>query len=231
VGGRCSPTSRVKALDEFLDFPHLDVLFRLILTHFFYSTNTRPVETFVSKRESRGLLFEERQMSIFFIQLWGRPGYTRYLHRLTRQQTVPRQARTRPEPTEMEPGAGPIRTWRTPKHRLNKLVPPRPLPTVPAGVSATGPRSAHHEGKNYITVTRKTKLGSYLRRCKDVILKNGCVLSESEARNARRQTDILPDTSPFISVLSARPFRTSASWSNPCLRSSRSPQRKLDERF
>jgi len=43
--GRCAPTSRVKALDEFLDFPHLNVLFRLVLTHFFYSTNTRPVET------------------------------------------------------------------------------------------------------------------------------------------------------------------------------------------
>jgi hypothetical protein len=95
VGGRCSPTSRVKALDKFLDFPHLDVLFRLILTHFFYSTITRPVETFVSKRESRGLLVEERQTSIFFIQLSGRADYTRYLHLLTRH--------TRPEPTEWNP--------------------------------------------------------------------------------------------------------------------------------
>ncbi|KAI0261083.1 hypothetical protein BC834DRAFT_814302, partial [Gloeopeniophorella convolvens] len=57
--------------------------------------------------------------------------------------------------------------------RLNKLVPPRPFPTVPAGVSATGPRSAHHEGKNFITITRKTKLGAYLRRCKDLVLKDG----------------------------------------------------------
>ncbi|KAI0047027.1 hypothetical protein FA95DRAFT_1541713 [Auriscalpium vulgare] len=60
-----------------------------------------------------------------------------------------------------------------PRHRVKKLVAPRPFPTVPTSVSATGPRSAHHEGKNYIAVTRKTPLGSYLRRCKDVILKDG----------------------------------------------------------
>lgn len=83
---------------------------------------------------------------------------------------------------EHEHGPGPIRTSRTPNHRVKKLIPPRPYPTVPAGVSATGPRSAHHEGKNYITITRKTKLGSYLRRCKDVVLKDGCVRSITTAR-------------------------------------------------
>ncbi|KAF9466243.1 hypothetical protein BDZ94DRAFT_1233870 [Collybia nuda] len=57
--------------------------------------------------------------------------------------------------------------------RINKLVPPRPFPTVPTSVSATGPRSAHKEGKNLICLTRKTPLGSYMRRCKDVILKDG----------------------------------------------------------
>ena len=36
-----SPAGRVKALDELLDFPHLNILFRLILTHF--STDTRPL--------------------------------------------------------------------------------------------------------------------------------------------------------------------------------------------
>ncbi|EKM56025.1 uncharacterized protein PHACADRAFT_257045 [Phanerochaete carnosa HHB-10118-sp] len=56
-----------------------------------------------------------------------------------------------------------------------KLAPPRPFPTVPTSVSATGPRSAHVEGKNHICVTRKTPLGAYLRRCKDVVLKAGCV--------------------------------------------------------
>jgi len=57
--------------------------------------------------------------------------------------------------------------------KINKLTPPRPFPTVPASVSATGPRSAHSEGKNHICVTRKTPLAAYLRRCKDVILKDG----------------------------------------------------------
>jgi hypothetical protein len=58
----------------------------------------------------------------------------------------------------------------------NKLKPPRPFPTVPTSVSATGPRSAHHEGKNYICVTRRTSLGAYMRRCKDLIIKDGCEL-------------------------------------------------------
>lgn len=58
-------------------------------------------------------------------------------------------------------------------YKIRKLEPPRPFPTVPTSVSATGPRSAHTEGKNYITVTRKTKLGAYLRRCKDVFIKDG----------------------------------------------------------
>ena len=62
-----------------------------------------------------------------------------------------------------------------PAYKINKLVPARPFPTVPTSVSATGPRSAHHEGKNYIAVTRKTPLGAYLRRCKDVVLKDGYV--------------------------------------------------------
>ncbi|KAI0373240.1 hypothetical protein BV20DRAFT_937918 [Pilatotrama ljubarskyi] len=60
-----------------------------------------------------------------------------------------------------------------PKHRVRKLAPPRPFPTVPSSVSASGPRSAHTEGKNYICVTRRTELGAYLRRCKDVFLKDG----------------------------------------------------------
>ncbi|GJE87981.1 hypothetical protein PsYK624_040640 [Phanerochaete sordida] len=59
------------------------------------------------------------------------------------------------------------------KASVRKLAPPRPFPTVPTSVSATGPRSAHVEGKNYICITRKTPLGAYLRRCKDVVLKAG----------------------------------------------------------
>ena len=60
--------------------------------------------------------------------------------------------------------------------RMNKLQPPRPFPTVPTSVSATGPRSAHTEGKNYICITRKTSLGAYMRRCKDVIIQDGCAV-------------------------------------------------------
>ncbi|KIY48306.1 hypothetical protein FISHEDRAFT_6247, partial [Fistulina hepatica ATCC 64428] len=57
--------------------------------------------------------------------------------------------------------------------KRRKLAPQRPFPTVPTSVSATGPRSSHIEGKNFICITRKTKLGAYMRRCKDVILKDG----------------------------------------------------------
>lgn len=59
------------------------------------------------------------------------------------------------------------------KRNIRKLVPPRPFPTVPTSVSATGPRSAHKEGKNLICITRQTPLSMYLRRCKDVFLKDG----------------------------------------------------------
>ncbi|KIP10302.1 hypothetical protein PHLGIDRAFT_65984 [Phlebiopsis gigantea 11061_1 CR5-6] len=60
-----------------------------------------------------------------------------------------------------------------PKAQYRKLAPSRPFPTVPTSVSATGPRSAHIEGKNYICITRKTPLGAYLRRCKDAVIKAG----------------------------------------------------------
>ncbi|KDQ59600.1 hypothetical protein JAAARDRAFT_192104 [Jaapia argillacea MUCL 33604] len=67
------------------------------------------------------------------------------------------------------PSAGPLASG----SKIRKLNPPRPFPTVPTSVSATGPRSAHSEGKNFICVTRKLPLGAYLRRCKDLILKDG----------------------------------------------------------
>lgn len=59
--------------------------------------------------------------------------------------------------------------------KVRKLVPPRPFPTVPSGSSATGPKSAHGEGKNRICITRRTALGAYLRRCKELVLKDGYV--------------------------------------------------------
>ncbi|KAN0075378.1 hypothetical protein V8E55_011401 [Tylopilus felleus] len=57
--------------------------------------------------------------------------------------------------------------------RIRKLAPPRPFPTVAPASSATGPRSAHHEGKNNICITRKTKLAAYLRRCKALVVDDG----------------------------------------------------------
>ncbi|KAA1477119.1 hypothetical protein DENSPDRAFT_745420, partial [Dentipellis sp. KUC8613] len=60
-----------------------------------------------------------------------------------------------------------------PPFKRRKLAPPRPFPTVPTSVNATGPRSTRHEGKNYIAVTRKVQMGGYLRRIKDAVLKDG----------------------------------------------------------
>lgn len=71
---------------------------------------------------------------------------------------------------------GPSRGNQQPRRRINKLNPPRPFPVVPTSVSDTGPRSSHREGKNMICLTRKTSLGAYMRRCKDVILKDGSVV-------------------------------------------------------
>lgn len=56
---------------------------------------------------------------------------------------------------------------------IRKLAPPRPFPTVASASSATGPRSAHHEGKNNICITRKTKLAAYLCRCKALLVDDG----------------------------------------------------------
>lgn len=57
-----------------------------------------------------------------------------------------------------------------------KLKPQRPVPTVHPASNVTGPRSSHVEGKNFICVTRATKLASYLRRCKSLVLDDGWVL-------------------------------------------------------
>ncbi|EMD34380.1 hypothetical protein CERSUDRAFT_97640 [Gelatoporia subvermispora B] len=90
----------------------------------------------------------------------------------------------------------------TSQHKVRKLVPPRPWPSVPASVSATGPRSAHSEGKNYICITRKTNLGAYLRRCKDVVMKDGYKTLHLSALGAAiphlvRLAVSIPATLPF----------------------------------
>lgn len=59
--------------------------------------------------------------------------------------------------------------------KINKLAAPRPFPAVAASASATGPCSSHTEGKNYICLTRKTSLGAYMRRCKNLVVNDGYV--------------------------------------------------------
>lgn len=59
------------------------------------------------------------------------------------------------------------------RKNITKLVPPRPFPTVPTSVAATGPHSSHREGRNLICLTRRTKLGAYMRRCKNLLLQDG----------------------------------------------------------
>ena len=92
------------------------------------------------------------------------------------EQSASKEKRSREEDGGQASGS---RVEKERKPKVRKLAPPRPFPTVPASVSATGPRSAHTEGKNYICITRRTELGAYLRRCKDVFLKDGCVLLPS----------------------------------------------------
>ncbi|KIK54498.1 hypothetical protein GYMLUDRAFT_901014 [Collybiopsis luxurians FD-317 M1] len=74
-------------------------------------------------------------------------------------------------PEARQSQSGPSET--KPRQRIKKLTPARPFPSVPTSASATGPRSAHTEGKNLICITRKTSLAAYMRRCKDIILKDG----------------------------------------------------------
>ncbi|EDR10886.1 uncharacterized protein LACBIDRAFT_315841 [Laccaria bicolor S238N-H82] len=91
---------------------------------------------------------------------------------------------------------------RASRPRINKLAPPRPFPTVPKSVSATGPRSAHKEGKNFLCLSRKTSLGTYMRRCKDVIIKDGYKTLHLSAMGAAiplllQLTCALPPILPF----------------------------------
>lgn len=61
------------------------------------------------------------------------------------------------------------------RENIRKLAPPRPFPTVHSSVSASGPKSAHKEGKNLICITRHTPLAAYLSRCKKLLVDEGCV--------------------------------------------------------
>jgi hypothetical protein len=49
-----APAGRVKALDELLDLPHLNILFCLVLTHF--STDTRRLDSSGQTKDDKGVL-------------------------------------------------------------------------------------------------------------------------------------------------------------------------------
>ncbi|KAL7416248.1 hypothetical protein BDY24DRAFT_378961 [Mrakia frigida] len=59
-------------------------------------------------------------------------------------------------------------------NRKRKLVPPRPLDSLlPPGSAVTGP-TAQIEGRTVVLVSRKSSLSSYMRRCKALIVEEGC---------------------------------------------------------
>lgn len=92
--------------------------------------------------------------------------------RITTEKETPQA--TSPAPDASADQSGPSQKPNPNRRpRIRKLVPPRPFPTVASASSATGPRSAHHEGKNNICITRKTKLAAYLRRCKALLVDDG----------------------------------------------------------
>lgn len=113
--------------------------------------------------------------------------------------------------------------------RIRKLAPQRPFPTVPTSVSATGPRSAHVEGKNYICITRKTPLGAYLRRCKDVVLKDGCVYTPLHGFCILTRS--VPGTKHCTSPRWVLQSRTSYNSPSPSQRFSRTLRTRFTRRF
>ncbi|KAG9318224.1 hypothetical protein JVU11DRAFT_305 [Chiua virens] len=95
---------------------------------------------------------------------------------LAKEKETPQAMSRAPDTSSNQPGPSRIPDAQSnPRRRprIRKLAPPRPFPTVALASSATGPRSAHHEGKNNICVTRKTKLAAYLRRCKALLIDDG----------------------------------------------------------
>jgi hypothetical protein len=82
----------------------------------------------------------------------------------------------RKAPTNVTPVTTPVKPAPQPSKRrehIRKLAPPRPFPTVPTSVSASGPKSSHKEGKNLICITRNTPLAAYLSRCKKLLVDEG----------------------------------------------------------
>lgn len=85
--------------------------------------------------------------------------------------------------TNVAPSAGSASHQPKRGENIRKLAPPRPFPTVPTSVSASGPKSAHKEGKNLICITRHTPLAAYLSRCKKLLVDEGWVFLKCIARS------------------------------------------------
>ena len=210
-----SPSGRVKALDELLDLPHLDILLRYVLsvTHL----GRRRVRSGEERGNSRRCWLSGEDLIDF---CRSGPGFFQCLH-LYHKSSCPVIPNSISSPTIMnttkkrklepatpqdnakrvkvtsesnQPAAPSVSIPSAPvlppaqdaasesqkeqerklvRKKITKLAPPRPFPTVPTSVAATGPRSSHREGRNLICLTRRTKLGAYMRRCKNLILKDG----------------------------------------------------------
>lgn len=97
------------------------------------------------------------------------------------QQPLTASARVGPpssKPVALTPQALAKRAPSVPKGaRVRKLAPPRPVNSgLPKGSAVTGP-SAQIKGRNTILVSRKSSLGSYMARCRSVIVDEGCALA------------------------------------------------------
>ncbi|KAF8558502.1 hypothetical protein OG21DRAFT_1504242 [Imleria badia] len=89
------------------------------------------------------------------------------------EKGTPRATSRAPDASADQPGPSQKPETQPRRPRIRKLAPSRPFPTVASASSVTGPRSTHHEGKNNICITRKTKLAAYLRRCKALLVDDG----------------------------------------------------------
>ena len=70
-----------------------------------------------------------------------------------------------------------------PKKR--KLAPPKPPGAgLPAGAAVTGP-TGQIKGRDVVMVSRKAELGSYMRRCKALMVEEGCAPLSSSRRTSR----------------------------------------------
>lgn len=81
---------------------------------------------------------------------------------------------------EAGPSSRPARTKAkvatVPRPKKRKLAPPKPPGAgLPAGAAVTGP-TGQIKGRDVVLVSRRAELGSYMRKCKALMVEEGCVL-------------------------------------------------------